>query len=161
MPVIASIDGPNRRVYLHSDTAGAQLHPIDIYREMRALRRSNESLRSFDLFMRADGNIPKGAGKFTERYVTLLAGTRLVPFDTSHDLTITGTLISDDELEGNQCFDRSSLSPTSTVNINYFPPQVEVIVVNQSQQDVNVQSVNGIQITGAGVKADPWRPATP
>lgn len=129
MTLIASIDGPTRRVFLHADTAGADVHPIDVYKEMRTLRRSSESLRGFDLFMEAAGNVSKGGGKFTERFVTLLDGTRLVPFDTPHELTITGTIITDDGQEGIAAFDRSSLSVSTVVDINYVPPQVEVIEV--------------------------------
>lgn len=129
MTIIASIDGLTRRIFLHADTIGASVHPIDIYKEMRILRKNNESLRFFDLFMRASGNSPKGGGKFTERFVTLLLGTRIVPFDISQELTITGTIITDIGTEGVAAFDRSSLTPTSNVHINYIPPQVEVIQI--------------------------------
>lgn len=129
MTLIASIDGITRHVYLHADTVGASVHPIDIYKEMRALRKNDETLRNYDLFMKADGNVAKGGGKFTERYVTLLLGTRIVPFDTSHELTITGTLITDDGSEGIAAFDRTPLSPASVIDINYIPPQVEIIEV--------------------------------
>ena len=129
MTLIASIDGVSRRIFLHADTVGASVHPVDIYKEMRALRRSDETLRSYDLFMKADGNVSKGGGKFTERYVTLLLGTRLVPFDTSHEITVTGTIITDDGQEGIAAFDRTSLTATTVIDINYVPPQVEVIEV--------------------------------
>ena len=129
MPLIDHIDGVNRDIYLSADTVGASIHPIDIYKEMRALRRTNESLRKFNLFLEAKGKDSKGSGKFTERFVRCLEGTRIVPYDTSHDLTVTGTIITDDGQEGNACFDRSPLAPTTTVNINYFPPQVEIIEV--------------------------------
>lgn len=160
MPLIDHIDGPNRRIYLHADSVGVQIHPMDIYREMRALRASDESLRNFEVFMKAAGNIPKGGGKFTERYVVCVAGTRIVPFDTSHDPEIVGVIISDDGLEGRNLFDRSSLSPTSIVNIDYVPPQVEVIVATPSFVDVNVKQVNGVEITGTGVKPDIFRPVS-
>lgn len=130
MTIIASIDGSARRVYLHSDTVGTSLHPIDIYKEMRSLRLADESLRVWDLFMRADGNVDKGGGKFTERYVTLLGGTRIVPFDATQQLTITGTLITDTGQEGSAAFDRTSLTPTTIVDLIYAPPQVEVITVS-------------------------------
>lgn len=129
MPVIDYIDGPNRNIYLHADTVGASVHPIDIYKEMRTLRRQDESLRKFDIFMNAYGNVAKGGGKFTERYVQLNNGARIVPYDISHQLTITGTLITDDGQEGIVCFDRSPLSGSTVVDINYVPPQVEVIQV--------------------------------
>jgi len=127
--IIANIDGATRRVFLHQDTVGTSLHPIDIYHEMRSLRASDETLRYWDLYMKADGNVSKGGGKFTERYVTLLDGTRIVPYDSSQNLTITGTIITDDGQEGPAAFDKSLLSPTTSVDITYVPPQVEVIEV--------------------------------
>lgn len=127
MALIDHIDGANRKVYLSSDTVNASIHPIDIYKEMRALRRTDEELRKYNLFMKAEGNIPKSSSTFTERYVILLEGTLIVPYDTTHTLTITGTIITDDGKEGIYCFDRSGLS--SQIDINYVPPQVEVIVV--------------------------------
>ena len=129
MTIISHIDGPNRDIYLHADTVGASVHPIDIYKEMRQLRASNEELRKYDVFLRAYGNVYKGGGKYTERYVQEVNGTRIIPYDTSHTLTIIGTIITDDGQEGVACFDRSSLSPTTVVDINYQPPQVEVIEV--------------------------------
>lgn len=129
MAVIASIDGPNRRIYLHSDTIGANVHPIDIYIAMRTFRRTDESLRKYDTFLTAYGNVEKGGGKYTERYVQCMSGTRIVPYDTTQELTITGTIITDDGQEGIACFDRAPLTSTTVVDINYVPPQVEVIVV--------------------------------
>jgi len=130
MAIIDHIDPVNRRIYLSSETVDAEVHPIDIYVEMRALRRTDESLRSFDVFLKAYGNVPKGGGKYTERYVVCQSGTKIVPYDTSHALTITGTIITDDGYEGIYCFDRSLLSDGVTVDINYVPPQVEIIKVN-------------------------------
>ena len=185
MTIISSIDGTvsPRRVYLHADTVGATVHPIDIYKEMRALRASDESLRKYDLFMKASGNDSKGGGKFTERYVTLL-NARVVPFDATHTITLNGTLITDDGLEGVLAFDRSTLSASTSVSINYIPPQVEIIVVSTGSavtaQDkidiaaqansrvmaslqataipVNMVQVHGQQINGAGTAASPWGP---
>lgn len=114
---------------MHADTVGADIHPADLYREIRALRRLDESLRAWLPFLIYSGNVSKGPGKATERYMTLLNGTRIVPFDTSHILTITGTIITDDEQEGVACFDRNPLSASTEVDINYAPPQVEVITV--------------------------------
>jgi hypothetical protein len=125
---------------------------MDIYKEMRAFRRTDETLRKWNLFMRAEGNISKGGGKFTERYVTLLGGTRLVPFNSSHELTITGTIITDNGLEGVATFNRSGLTSTTVVDINYVPPQVEVIVVTigsgvtaQDKTDIAVSVWNHTQ----------------
>jgi len=130
MTLIASIDGVNRDIYLHADTVGATVHPIDVYKEMRALRRTDESLRKYDVFLSAYGNVAKGGGKFTERYVRCNLGTRIIPYDTSHEITINGTIITDDGQEGIACFDRAPLTPTTVVDINYVPPQVEVISID-------------------------------
>lgn len=130
MAIVDSVDGESRRIFLHSDSVGVDLHPIDIYKEVRALRRTDESLRKFDNFLEAKGNDPKGSGKFTERYVVCLDGTRIIPYDTTQVLNVIGTVITDDEQEGVACFDRTGLTITSRVDINYVPPQVEVIEVN-------------------------------
>lgn len=139
MPVIDHIDPINRDIYLHADTVGVDLEPMDIYREMRALRKSDETLRPFDVFLTAKGRDPKGGGKYTERYVVCNLGTRIIPYDTSQELTVVGTIITDDEQEGTACFDRTPLSPTTQVDINYVPKQVEVIEINTgsgiTQQD--------------------------
>ena len=129
MALIDHIDGPNRDVYLSASTVNNSFHPIDIYKEMRTLRRNDEDLRKQDVYMSGHGFESKGGGKYTERYVKLLGGTRLVPYDTSHELTITGTMITDEGAEGIACFDRTSLSPSTVVDINYIPAQVEVITI--------------------------------
>ena len=51
MPLIASIDGPNRDIYLDASTVGTSINPIDIYKEMRTLRESDENLRKHKLFL--------------------------------------------------------------------------------------------------------------
>jgi len=130
MAIISNIDWPNRRIYLHADTVNASVHPIDIYTEMRTLRKDDENLRKFDLFMSGHWKVPKGGWKFTERYAKLLDWTRIVPYDTTHELTITGTIITDDWQEWIACFDRTPLTSTSIVDINYVPPQVEIIELN-------------------------------
>lgn len=132
MAVIDYIDGPNRDIYLSAETVSADLEPMDVYKEMRALRRIDEELRKYDVFLEAKGYEPTGGGKFTARYVVELDGTRLIPYDTSHELTVIGTIITDDGQSGINCFDRSPLSPSTVVDINYIPPQVEIIEVGTS-----------------------------
>jgi len=141
MTLIASIDPNLRRIYLHADTVGASIHPIDIYKEMRTLRRIDETLRPYDVFMTSSGHEAKDliGVKYTERLVKLLLGTRIVPFDTDHELVVTGSIISDDGYEGVGCFDRSPLNASTQVDITYEPKQVEVIEINTgsavTQQD--------------------------
>lgn len=151
MALIDHIDGPNRLIYLHLDTAGAEVHPVDIYKEMRTLRRNNETLRKYDLFLKADGYVPKGGGKFTAILVTCLLGTRIVPYDSNHLLTITGEIITDEGTAGTDCFDRSSL--VNRVDIDYQPPQVEVIeitggsaVTEQDKDDIRDRVLDANQV---------------
>ena len=128
--LIDYIDPINRRIHLSIDTMNTAWHPVELYREVRALRASDESLRAYNNFMRGAGNVDKGGGKATERYFTLLLGTRIVPWDAAHIIDITGTLITDDGFEGAFCFDKSSLTPGIAVDIQYAPKQVEVINLN-------------------------------
>ena len=120
MSTIQAIDGENRLIYLHADTVNQSIHPLEIYRAVREFRRNDESLQKYNNFMKGDGNIPKGGCKFTERYFTLLEGARIVPFDTTHVLSITGTLLTDDGQEGVFAFNRTTLSMGVCVDIYYI-----------------------------------------
>lgn len=144
MAVIASVDTVNNRIHLSASTVGVDLHPIDIYKEYRALRRTDETLRKFYPMMKADGNIQKTATTFTERYVTLLNGARVVPYDASHSLRVIGTIITDDGNSGIDCFDRLPLSTSVEVNIDYQPPQVEIIKVNTSQASLSPSDIAAV-----------------
>jgi len=130
--MIDHIDPINRLIYLDNSTPDTEIHPIDIYREVRQLRRTDETLRPYDMFMTYKGAEKKNpdGSKRTERYGVLLGGTLIVPYDKSQSLDITGTLISDTGLEGRDCFDRSRLSLGVVVDIDYTPKQVEVITVS-------------------------------
>ena len=130
--MIDYIDGENRLVYLDASTVNGSINPIDIYKEMRTLRRTDESLRKYEIFLKAYGNVNKGGGKSTERYVQTINGATIVPYDTSQVLSVTGTIITDDGQEGVYCFNRSLLSASVEVDINYIPPQVEVVEVSTS-----------------------------
>lgn len=157
MRLITNIDGTTspRRINLDVSTINTSFNPIELYKEMRALRRLNIPLRSFDVFMAAFGNVPKGGGKFTERYVRL-KDCVIVPFDTDHTLTITGTVISDTGVEGVLVFDTSTLTAGTAVNINYVPPQAEVIQISSGSglspaQDAKLNSI----------PSDPWDEVVP
>lgn len=154
MALIDHIDPANRDVYLSADTVGASIHPVDIYKEYRTLRRTTESLRQYLPFMMAKGYDEKGSGKYTERYVVLLSGTRIIPYDVSHALTVTGTIITDDGQEGISCFDRTPLSGTTRVDINYVPPQVEVITVSGGSGLSTAEHDKLMAIPAAAVNAE-------
>ena len=130
MALIDNIDGSNRLINLSEDTKDTSINPIDIYKEMRTLRKDKEELRKFDVFMKAYGKVPKSSTTFTERYVVLQGGCKIVPYNETHTLTITGTVITDDGKEGVACFDKSSLSDGVVVDISYIPKQVEIIIIN-------------------------------
>jgi hypothetical protein len=128
VPVIDHLDLATKLIFL---AAGVRAyHPVDdLYREVRALRRTDETLRVFPIPLVASGNVAKGGGKFTPRLVTFRNGWRVVPEDTSHVLNVTGEQITDDGQSGPACFDMTPLSATSKVIVQYEPPAAEVIVV--------------------------------
>lgn len=128
MPLVASVDYPTKRIFLGIDSVGVDVFPIDIYKEMRERRRLNaDNDRSFFPLIVGFGNEPAGPSN-TPRYADLAAGARIVPFDTDHILSIRGNLISRaDSIAGADCFDRSSL--VNEVDIDYQPPQTEIIIV--------------------------------
>jgi hypothetical protein len=129
MPVIDHLDLATKRIYLAAGVR--QYHPVvDLYKELRTLRRTDESLRHFDMPLVASGNVPKGGGKFTPRLVTFRLGWRVVPEDTTHVLEVSGEQITDTGESGPACFDMTSLSATSKVIVQYEPPAAEVITVD-------------------------------
>jgi len=129
MPLVDTVDYPNRRIYLSADTLGISVQPVDVYKEVRALRQNTPDHRKFLPLISARGN--EAVGPTNTPILTILAnGARIVPFDASHTLTIGGTLVSIDEnLAGPDLFDRAPLSAATDVDISYRPPQVEVIEV--------------------------------
>jgi hypothetical protein len=128
MPVVASWDGVARHIHLAQGVT--DVHPIDdIYREYREERRTNEAFRVWEPFMRAVGNDPKGGGKFTPRYLLLLQGAKIVPYDEDAIINITGEVLADDQTSPVYF---ESLSPGTTVLVNYTPPTAEIIQVGTS-----------------------------
>lgn len=169
--MIEHIDGPNRLIYLDASTVNASIHPIDIYKAVRELRKTDEGLRTYKSFIRADGNVYKGGGKYTERYVTLLDGTRIVPYDISHVLSITGTLITDDGAEGVYCFHRLPLTVGVQVDIQYIPPQVEIITIqagsgldftqNEMLEEIHSGAVRMVHVDPNNIVSGDGSPSNP
>jgi hypothetical protein len=104
----------------------------DIYAEIRNLRRTDETLRRYPVQCVAAGNVPKGGGKFTPRYIVLQHGWRIVPEDVSHVLSVTGEQLTAEGGAGPDCFDLSTISASSKVIIQYEPPAAEVIVISST-----------------------------
>jgi hypothetical protein len=134
MPVVASVDYVNKRIYLSADTVGVPLDTLDVYKEVRALRRSTEDHRRFRPMVIAGGNIAKIPGvTFTQPYVQLLFGCRIVPFDTPHSLRVIRDTFTDDGVVGAGVFDRSTLS--SNIDIDYDVQAVEVRLVGAEDNE--------------------------
>lgn len=125
MSVVASWDFANRRIHM----GAADWHPADIYREYRAYRAANESCRVFAPLLSYQGNLPKGGGKFTPRYMVLLGGCKIIPLDgaTAPVTNITGEVITDDQ-SAPLTYTGLSVRPL----VNYAPPAAEVIQVSTS-----------------------------
>ena len=132
MPVVSIVDYANKRIYLHSDTVGVDLDTMDVYREVRELRALDHQTpvphRSFKPMVIQGGNIPKTFTTKTAKYVQLLYGCRIIPFDANQSLRVIRDTFTDDGLDGRDCFDRSGLS--SNVDIDYDVDKIEVVEVN-------------------------------
>ena len=141
-PVIASIDGATRRIFLAQGVT--EFFPIeDLYAEYRYLRRTDESLRRWEPLLRAEGNVPKGAGAFTPRYVVLLDGTKIVPFDEADQLNQRGDIITDNPDVDATLYDISGLTTAKPIFIQ--PSEAETIQLNSSQIEYSSFD-NGITI---------------
>ena len=140
MPVVASWDGTNRHIHLAQGVTS--FHPIeDIYREYREQRRTNEAFRKWNPFMEAYGNISKGGGKFTPRYLLLLEGTKIVPYDEAGVIAITGEIITDDQTD--PIYYEVLTNP---VVVRYEPSDAEIITVSgggisQTQMDELIEHI--------------------
>jgi hypothetical protein len=133
MHFVESVDYVNKRVHLAAATVGTDLDTLDIYREMREMRRTNEDHRKFKPMVISGGNVVKIPGvSYTLPYVQLLYGCRLVPYDASHTLRLIRDTFTDDGSAGRDCFDRSSLSASVEVDIDVDIEKIEIRVVNTS-----------------------------
>jgi len=112
-------------------------HPtIDLYSAYKTLRAADESIRPYNPFLRADGNLPKGGGKYTPRFTILLEGTKVVIPANATTVNVTGELLTDD---GSTPFDMSLVTGPCTVN--YQPAEAEVIKVTASGNDYSLDQI--------------------
>ncbi len=126
-PVIDTYDGAARRIYLKQGLIG--FHWIDdIYREYIYYRSVNEDFQKWFPFMKAFGNEPKGGGAFTPRYITLLQGARVVPYDENILITVTGEAITDNADVDPDPFDTSTR--VNPLKIYLTPPAAEIVSVS-------------------------------
>lgn len=126
-PVVLTWDGANRRIYLKSGVS--DYFPIeDLYHEYRNARRTDESFRKFDALLKAEGNVSKGAGAYTPRYVVLLDGTKIIPFNESLQINQLGDIITDDPDTDPSLYDISGLTTAKPIFIK--PSEAETIQLN-------------------------------
>lgn len=137
MPLVASIDYAAKRIYLSASTMDADLDTLEIYREVRALRRTTEAHRAYKPIIVAGGNITKITGsRYTPIYVQLLFGCRIVPYNSSHTIRLVRDTFTDSGTAGRDCFDRATLSPSVDVDIDVDFPEVEVRIVTVGGSNV-------------------------
>lgn len=130
VPIIDSWDGTNRRIYLKQGVS--DIYPIeDIYHEYTNARRLNTSyLRKYAPLLRAEGNVKKGGGAFTPRYVVLIDGTKIVPYNELLQINQLGDMITDDPDVDATLYDISSLTVPKVVFIK--PSEAEIIQLNSA-----------------------------
>ena len=130
MALVSSVDYDTKRIYLHSATMDSDLDTLGVYREVRALRRTNEAHRKYKPMLVAGGNIPKISGvTYTPAYARLLYGCRIVPYNSSHKLRLVRDTFTDDGVAGRDCFDRAGLSASVSVDIDIDIQEVEIRLV--------------------------------
>lgn len=133
MALVASVDYPNKRIYLSADTVDANLDTVLVYREVVALRISTAGHRQYAPIIEAGGNLEKVAGvSYTLPYARLLLGCRIVPYNTSHKIRLTRDTFTDDGYAGRDCFDRTPLTAGVDVDIDVDIQEVEVRIVSTS-----------------------------
>lgn len=184
MPLVASIDYANRLIYLSAATMNVALDTMDVYKEVRALRRTAEGHRKFKPIIVAGGNIEKIAGQtYTPSYVQLLYGTRIIPYDTSHRITLVRDTFTDDGFAGRDCFDRAPLTAGVEVDIDVQVDKIEIVRVATGGNEYTLTEIsdatrtaifaqaqvtpihsdmrktNGTAIVGDGTSGDKFRSA--
>ena len=180
MPLVASVDYPNKRIYLSASTVDQTLDTLDVYREVRALRVTTEAHRAFLPIISAGGNIPKIPGvSYTPAYARLVAGCRIVPYDATGMIKLVRDTFTDDGVSGRDCFDRTGLTPGVVVDIDVDIQEVEIrtvaigsAVTEQDKLDIaaatiaaaqanpihaDTKKMNGATVVGTGNSSDKWR----
>ena len=132
MTQIATLDYPNKLIYLHIDTVTQNFSPLLLQQEERALRRSVEANRKFDPMSKFVGNESKGGGNFTPPSTRLRAGVRIVPYDTGgageYSLGILDEILNiDDGLADVGVFDRSTVAANVDIDKRFDPVEVRVV----------------------------------
>lgn len=129
MAQIASIDFGLERIYLHLDTVTNGFDTMLAYFEVNALIIANAAYQQYISPLSAEGNIPKGGGKFTPRYVLMQTGWRFVPYSlVAHGLSILVEPVSAEGLSGRATFDRNGV--VVNIDIDEAYEKIEIREVN-------------------------------
>lgn len=146
MSTVDHVDYVNKRIYLSASTVGVPLDTLDVYRDVRALRATIDSHRKFQTMIVAGGNIQKTTSNFTQPYVQLLHGCRIIPWDQTQSLVVVRDTFTDDGFSGVGCFDRAALTHLVDIDIQVSPVEVRQIPEIQYasfQNTVTVDAING------------------
>ena len=142
MALVQSVNYVTKRIYLSASSMNAEIDTLDIYREVRSLRRTNEAHRNFLPMIIAGGNIEKIPDvSATPAYAQLLYGCRIVPYNSSHSLKLVRDTFTDDGFAGRDCFDRSSLSAGVVVDIDVDFPAIEIRKIVSSGNEYTLQDI--------------------
>lgn len=129
MPLVASVDYPNKRILLSATTMDADLDTLLVYQEVVALRIADADHRKYPPIIEAGGNVEKVAGvSYTLPYARLL-GSLIKPYNSSHRINLIRDTFTDTGQAGRDCFDRTGLTAGVMVDIDVDIKEVEVRVV--------------------------------
>jgi len=152
-PVIDYIDPDSRRIYLLDGIT--EYHPLDdIYAEVRYLRRTNEELRKYLMFIQGGGNIPKNVtGTLRTPRYSIFKNCKIV---LSGDTYVAGEQLYANEDEdiigkGPDAIDHE-LSPENAY-VDYEPPGSEIIISgSDSETDPNIEIIKKMVFNDAVVE---------
>lgn len=170
MPIAASFDGVNRRIFLDASVIDASWKPIDVYIEYLKERRDNHQFRGFEPLIRMVGGEPTGGGGRQPRFLQMVTDrrgitTKIILPDNSlgngfYRTLVDGVLSTDIPDTDPEPFDLSNI--THAVVIDYKPKEAEIIEVptgnGLSQEQENTLNqiasiVNGIQSVVNAIKS--------
>jgi hypothetical protein len=144
MPSVASVDYITKRIYLSVSTVNQAVDTLDIYKEIRALRVTTEAHRRFKPMIVAGGNVTKITGvSATPIFVQLLYGCRIVPYGTGdHSLRLIRDTFTDDGFAGRDVFDRSGLSNSVDIDVDFPEVEIRYVYVGGSsltKEDIRIE----------------------
>lgn len=143
MPVVASVNYVAKRIYLSADTMDADLDTLDVYREVRALRRTTAAHQKFKPLIEAGGNIEKIAGqKYTPAYTRLINGGLIVPYNASHKVRLVRDCFTSNGSAGRDCFDRNPLDANVVVDIDVDIQEVEIRQIAVSGNEYSLEQIS-------------------